>query len=62
VVARAKAAGIALTPAGATHPYGTDPDDSTIRIAPTYPSLEELEEAITGLAVCVRLVASEHAR
>lgn len=62
VVARAKAAGIALTPAGATHPYGTDPDDSTIRIAPTYPSLEELEQAITGLAVCVRLVAAEHAR
>ncbi|MFI7447525.1 aminotransferase class I/II-fold pyridoxal phosphate-dependent enzyme [Nonomuraea sp. NPDC049714] len=59
VVARAKAAGIALTPAGATHPYGTDPGDSTIRIAPTYPSLEELEQAITGLAVCVRLVAEE---
>ncbi|WP_240197211.1 aminotransferase class I/II-fold pyridoxal phosphate-dependent enzyme [Nonomuraea lactucae] len=59
VVARAKAAGIALTPAGATHPYGKDPDDRTIRIAPTYPDLEELEQAITGLAVCVRLVADE---
>ncbi|MER6948606.1 aminotransferase class I/II-fold pyridoxal phosphate-dependent enzyme [Nonomuraea sp. NPDC000554] len=59
VVARAKAAGIALTPAGATHPYGADPDDRTIRIAPTYPELGELEQAIEGLAVCVRLVAEE---
>jgi DNA-binding transcriptional MocR family regulator len=59
VVAKAKAAGIALTPAGATHPYGKDPDDRTIRIAPTYPSLDELEQAISGLAVCVRLVAEE---
>lgn len=61
VVARAKAAGIALTPAGATHPYGQDPDDRTIRIAPTYPDLEELEQAIAGLAICVRAVAEERA-
>ncbi|MEV4284356.1 aminotransferase class I/II-fold pyridoxal phosphate-dependent enzyme [Nonomuraea bangladeshensis] len=60
VVAKAKAAGIALTPAGATHPYGKDPDDRTIRIAPTYPDLDELEQAIEGLTVCVRLVAEEH--
>ncbi|WP_425568998.1 hypothetical protein [Nonomuraea salmonea] len=59
VVAKAKAAGIALTPAGATHPYGKDPDDRTIRIAPTFPELDELEQAIEGLAVCVRLVAEE---
>ncbi|NJP89067.1 aminotransferase class I/II-fold pyridoxal phosphate-dependent enzyme [Nonomuraea sp. FMUSA5-5] len=59
VVAKAKAAGIALTPAGATHPYGKDPDDRVIRIAPTYPGLDELEQAINGLAVCVRLVAEE---
>ncbi|MGA5762488.1 aminotransferase class I/II-fold pyridoxal phosphate-dependent enzyme [Nonomuraea bangladeshensis] len=59
VVAKAKAAGIALTPAGATHPYGKDPDDRTIRIAPTYPDLDELEQAIEGLTVCVRLVAEE---
>ncbi|MEV0383693.1 aminotransferase class I/II-fold pyridoxal phosphate-dependent enzyme [Nonomuraea sp. NPDC050643] len=59
VVAKAKAAGIALTPAGATHPYGKDPEDRTIRIAPSYPELDELEQAITGLAVCVRLVAEE---
>ncbi|MEV0197760.1 aminotransferase class I/II-fold pyridoxal phosphate-dependent enzyme [Nonomuraea sp. NPDC050691] len=61
VVARAKAAGIALTPAGSTHPYGKDPDDRFIRIAPTFPGLDELEQAITGLAVCARLVADEHA-
>ncbi|GIH80339.1 aminotransferase [Planobispora longispora] len=59
VVRRAAEAGIALTPAGATHPYGDDPRDSTIRIAPSYPGLEELEAAITGLTVCVRLVATE---
>ncbi|GGS71337.1 aminotransferase class I/II-fold pyridoxal phosphate-dependent enzyme [Nonomuraea spiralis] len=59
VVARAKAAGIALTPAGATHPYGQDPGDDTIRIAPTFPELDELEQAIEGLAVCVRVVADE---
>jgi DNA-binding transcriptional MocR family regulator len=59
VVARAKAAGVALTPAGATHPYGDDPRDATIRIAPSYPALDELETAITGLTTCVRLVGYE---
>ncbi|GAA4223762.1 DNA-binding transcriptional MocR family regulator [Streptosporangium album] len=59
VVSRAADAGIALTPAGATHPYGNDPRDSTIRIAPTYPELDEVELAIAGLAVCVRLVGTE---
>ncbi|MER5387628.1 aminotransferase class I/II-fold pyridoxal phosphate-dependent enzyme [Saccharopolyspora sp. NPDC002686] len=59
VVAKAKEAGIALTPAGATHPYGDDPTDSVIRIAPTFPDQAELEEAIAGLATCVRLVGTE---
>jgi DNA-binding transcriptional MocR family regulator len=59
VVAKAKAAGIALTPAGASHPYGDDPADRTIRIAPTYPELTELEAAISGLTTCVRLVGLE---
>ncbi|MER5759834.1 aminotransferase class I/II-fold pyridoxal phosphate-dependent enzyme [Streptomyces sp. NPDC002082] len=59
VVRRAAAAGIVLTPAGATHPYGDDPRDAVIRIAPSYPSLAELEQAIEGLAVCVRLVGYE---
>ncbi|MGW5865270.1 aminotransferase class I/II-fold pyridoxal phosphate-dependent enzyme [Streptomyces sp. NPDC055239] len=59
VVRRAAEAGIVLTPAGATHPHGDDPRDATIRIAPSYPSLTELEQAIEGLAVCVRLVGYE---
>ncbi|MFF7411843.1 aminotransferase class I/II-fold pyridoxal phosphate-dependent enzyme [Streptomyces lydicus] len=59
VVRRATEAGIALTPAGATHPYGNDPRDAVIRIAPSYPSLTELELALEGLAVCVRLVGYE---
>ncbi|TDD30099.1 aminotransferase class I/II-fold pyridoxal phosphate-dependent enzyme [Kribbella turkmenica] len=59
VVAKARGAGIALTPAGASHPYGDDPDDRTIRIAPTYPEPPELEAAISGLATCVRLVGAE---
>ncbi|MFG2717015.1 aminotransferase class I/II-fold pyridoxal phosphate-dependent enzyme [Streptomyces sp. NPDC048416] len=59
VVARAGAAGVVLTPAGATHPYGDDPKDATIRIAPSYPGLAELEQAILGLTACVRLVGYE---
>ncbi|MFI6496126.1 aminotransferase class I/II-fold pyridoxal phosphate-dependent enzyme [Nonomuraea typhae] len=58
VVELAKAAGIALTPAGATHPYREDPDDRFIRIAPTFPGLEDLEQAMRGLVVCARLAAS----
>ena len=59
VVSKAAAAGIALTPAGSTHPYRHDPQDSTIRIAPSFPYLAELETAIMGLTVCVRLVGAE---
>ncbi|MFF1376740.1 aminotransferase class I/II-fold pyridoxal phosphate-dependent enzyme [Streptomyces sp. NPDC058308] len=59
VVRRAAEAGIVLTPAGATHPYGDDPRDAVIRVAPSYPNLAELEQAILGLAVCVRLVGYE---
>ncbi|UZJ32320.1 aminotransferase class I/II-fold pyridoxal phosphate-dependent enzyme [Streptomyces endophytica] len=59
VVRKAAEAGIVLTPAGATHPYGDDPRDAVIRIAPSYPGLAELEQAIEGLAVCVRLVGYE---
>jgi aspartate/methionine/tyrosine aminotransferase len=57
VVRLAGAAGIALTPAGATHPGGLDPRDAFIRIAPTFPPVADLEQAIAGLAVCVRLAA-----
>jgi len=59
VVKRAAEAGVALTPAGSTHPYGNDPDDRTIRLAPTFPSQEDLELAMAGVATCVRLVGFE---
>ena len=61
VVELAKQAGVELTPAGATHPYGKDPDDRTLRIAPTYPSLSEVADAAEGVAWCVLLAAEEKA-
>ncbi|CAN5477500.1 aminotransferase class I/II-fold pyridoxal phosphate-dependent enzyme [soil metagenome] len=59
VVALAKAAGIALTPAGASYPHGQDPRDRNIRLAPTFPVLTEVETAMAGVAVCVALAAAE---
>ena len=59
VVDLAQAAGIELTPAGATHPYGKDSDDRTIRIAPTFPDLQEIAQAAEGVALCVLLAAAE---
>ena len=53
------AAGVVLTPAGATHPHGVDPTDSILRLAPTYPSNEELTLGCEVLATCVRLAALE---
>ena len=61
VVTLAQAAGIELTPAGATHPYGKDPEDRTIRIAPTFPELAEVGQAAEGVALCVLLAAAERA-
>ncbi len=55
----AKAAGILVTPAGAAFPYGEDPDDAVIRLAPSFPSLDELEAAIDGLCSCVLLAEAE---
>ena len=46
-----------MTGAGAPFPYGKDPKDSTIRIAPTFPSLEELKKAAEVFVVCVRLAS-----
>ncbi|MBQ3127822.1 MAG: aminotransferase class I/II-fold pyridoxal phosphate-dependent enzyme [Clostridia bacterium] len=54
-----KDAGLTLTTVGATYPYGIDPDDSNIRIAPSFPDVDELEKAVELLAVCVKLAAVE---
>ncbi|GAA0946133.1 aminotransferase class I/II-fold pyridoxal phosphate-dependent enzyme [Pseudonocardia zijingensis] len=59
IIRLAKEAGLALTPAGATHPYGEDPQDSIIRLAPTFPPLPEVRKAMEGVVVCVRLALSE---
>jgi DNA-binding transcriptional MocR family regulator len=57
VVRLAKEAGIALTPAGSAYPYGKDPADRNIRIAPTFPPLDQVEAAMGGVATCVLLAA-----
>ena len=59
VVNLCKEAGVVLTDAGATFPYGADPNDSNIRVAPTFPPQEELQQAMHLLCICVRLAASE---
>ncbi len=58
-VALAKGAGIAVTEAGASFPYRKDPNDTNIRIAPTFPSTDDLRDAIDGLATCALLAATE---
>ena len=47
--------GVALTPAGATFPYGEDPEDSNIRLAPSFPSLEDVKATAEAFVVCVKL-------
>lgn len=59
IVVKCKDLGVILTGAGATFPYGKDPDDSNIRIAPTFPSPEEMEQAAKVFVLCVKLVSVE---
>jgi aspartate/methionine/tyrosine aminotransferase len=55
VVRLADEIGVKLTPAGATWPYGKDPEDRNIRLAPTFPSLEDVQETVAAFVVCVKL-------
>ena len=59
IVAKCKELGVVLTGSGATFPYGKDPKDSNIRIAPTYPTAEEMAEATDVFVLCVKLVSVE---
>ena len=59
IVSLAKEAGVVMTGAGATFPYGKDPKDSNIRIAPTFPSVDELRQAMEIFCVCVKLASVE---
>ncbi len=59
IVSLAAEAGVVMTGAGATYPYGKDPKDSNIRIAPTFPSVDELRQAMEIFCVCVKLASVE---
>lgn len=61
IVAMAAEAGVKLTPAGATYPYGKDPQDSNIRIAPTVPSVEDVDTAMQIFVCCVKLASVRQA-
>lgn len=58
-LALAEEAGVTMTPAGATFPYGVDPQDSNIRIAPSLPPVAELEKAMAVFCICLKLAALE---
>ncbi|WP_410055468.1 aminotransferase class I/II-fold pyridoxal phosphate-dependent enzyme [Phycicoccus sp. M110.8] len=62
VVELAKAAGIALTPAGSSFPHGDDPRDRNIRLAPTFPPLEQVTAAMEAVTTCVLLASAETLR
>ncbi|MBE7069812.1 MAG: aminotransferase class I/II-fold pyridoxal phosphate-dependent enzyme [Ruminococcaceae bacterium] len=57
VVSMCKEAGVALTPAGASFPYGKDPDDSNIRLCPSFPPVENIVKAVSILSVCAKITA-----
>jgi DNA-binding transcriptional MocR family regulator len=57
VVSLAATAGVKLTPAGATFPYGKDPRNRNIRLAPSLPSIQEIRQAMEVVAVCIQLAS-----
>ncbi|MGD8963430.1 MAG: aminotransferase class I/II-fold pyridoxal phosphate-dependent enzyme [Desulfobacterales bacterium] len=59
VIKMAAEAGVKLTPAGSTYPYKTDPQDRNIRIAPSFPPLEDIQAAMELVAICIQLVGLE---
>ena len=59
IVKLAKKAGVTMTGAGATWPYGKDPEDKNIRVAPTLPTLDDLKTAAELFTLCVRIVSLE---
>ncbi len=59
VVSMCKEAGVVFTPAGATYPYGKDPDDKNIRVAPTSPTVDELKQAMELFCIAVKLVSAK---
>lgn len=59
IVAMCKDAGVALTPAGASYPYGIDPKDSNIRLSPSFPVVDDIEKAVKILTICARITAAE---
>ncbi|HEY6527961.1 MAG TPA: aminotransferase, partial [Cellvibrionaceae bacterium] len=61
VVRLAGEAGVKLTPAGATYPYGRDPQDSNIRIAPSVPTVPQVDEAMKVFVLCVQLASVRQA-
>jgi DNA-binding transcriptional MocR family regulator len=61
VIELAAGAGVALTPAGAAFPYGTDPNDSNIRLAPSFPPLEDVDRAMQVFVTCVKLATVRQA-
>ena len=60
VVALARGAGVALTPAGATYPYKKDPHNSNIRLSPSRPPVEEVAAAMEVVALCIKLASAEY--